>query len=796
MKGLYAWILLIAWPAAVSAQSTAVNGIVTDSLNNPISGVSVMVAGKGRGTSTGPQGYFRLKLVQKGRVELIFTHINYYEKRVTIDTGHSVPLLKITLRGKTKMLEQVEVSGSRMEETRGKVSLTPLSPEVLLTFPSPTQDISKLLLTLPGVSSNNEFSTGYNVRGGNYDENLVYVNNMPVYRPVFIQSGKQEGLSFPNPYLIENLNFYSGGWPSVLGDGLSSAMDIRYKIPDAFGGSLSIGLLGGSVHVQGATGNKKFTYLAGVRYKQTEYLLNTLETKGEYKPRFTDVQSYFHFDLGKNNSENKRSELGVLIAYSRNNYLVEPTSRETTFGTFEQQLRVFMAFDGREQLSNESYQAGLNFTRKFNSRIKSDFTVSAILNYEREYFDIENAYRLCSVDKQTGSDTFDECTVNLGIGRQYFHGRNLLDIALFTVENRNEMLLNERNTLEFGVGYAVQQFDDNMSEYSFTDSAGYSRVIYAMQASNNLRKNIFTFYVQNTSSIGTNQTLTTGVRFNYLDINGQLLISPRLQYAFRPEWKRDIVFKAAAGLYQQPPFYKEMRNAGGDLNTHLKAQSSAHFILGMDMNFKWWQRPFKFTTEVYYKYLWNVVPYDIYNVRIRYFAENTAIAYAAGIDFRISGEFIPGEESWFSLGLLQTKENIEGDDRGFIPRPSDQLVKFNIYFSDHLPINPTYKMFLNLFYASPLPFSPPGNIDERNSFRGKSYQRVDIGFSKMIDFGNKWNSKGALPNSLWIGLEILNLTGHQNVISYFWVQDIYGHSYAVPNTLSTRFFNVRLTFSF
>ncbi len=796
MKGLYLGILLFAFPATVFPQSVTIRGIVTDSLDNPVSGVNVMLAGKGRGTSSGPDGRFRLKIGPKGKAELVFSHINYYKKRVTVDPEKAIPFLKVVLRGKTNILEQLEVSGNRMEKLRSRVSVTSLSPKLLSTFPSATQDISKLLITLPGVSSNNEFSTGYNVRGGNYDENLVYVNDMPVYRPVLVQSGQQEGLSFANPYLIRNLEFYSGGWASDLGDGLSSAMDITYKVPDSFGGSLSIGLLGGSLHAQGTSSNRKITFLVGVRHKQTDYLLNTLETEGEYKPRFTDVQTYFHFDLGKNNTADRYSALGVLLAYSRNNYLVEPTSRESTFGTFEQQLRLFVAFDGRDLLSYDNFQGGLKFTRRFNSRIKSDFTLSAILNYEREFFDIESGYMLCSVDKQTGSDTFDQCVVNLGIGRQYYSGRNLLDAALLTMENRNEIRLNPRNTLEFGGGYALQQFDDSMTEYSFTDSAGYSHVDYAVEAANNLRKNIFTAYLQNTSLFGSNQTLTAGVRLNYLDINGQLLVSPRLQYSIQPVWRRDILFKAAAGLYQQPPFYKEMRDKAGHLNTKLKAQSSAHFILGMDMNFKWWQRPFKFTTEVYYKYLWNVVPYDINNVRIRYFAENSAIAYAMGIDFRISGEFIPGEESWFSLGILQTREDVEGDGRGFIPRPSDQLVKFNIYFSDHLPVNPTYKMFLNLFYASPLPFSPPGNIDQRNSFRGKSYQRVDIGFSKMIDFGNKWNSRAALPNSLWIGLEILNLTGHKNVISYYWVKDVNSNYYAVPNALSARFFNVRLTLSF
>jgi len=797
MKGLCFWILMIlGLPSGVFSQSIIISGVVTDTLQNPVQGVNIAIKGTDFGTSTDAEGLFKLKLGKTVDVELIFTHINFQEKNIKFDPNKQSGILEIHLSSKANLLQQIDIVGDPYESVRTKISFTQLSPKTITTFPASMQDISKLLITLPGVSSNNEFSTGYNVRGGNFDENLVYVNDMPVYRPILVRSGQQEGLSFANPDLIENLDFSSGGWSSRLGDGLSSAMDIRYKVPQSFKGSLSIGLLGGSVHLEGTGNDQKFSYILGGRHKRSEYLLNTLETDGEYKPSYTDVQSYFHFDLGGNQKNGSSTELGLLLAYSRNDYLVEPRSRESTFGTFNQQLRLFVAFDGRDRLSYDSYQGGLKLSHRFNYKVKSDLILSTTKNYEREYFDVESGYRLCSVDSEPGSDTFDQCVINMGIGRQYHYGRNQLDAMLISLENRNEILLNAQNKIEFGVGYTNQQFEDHISEYSFIDSAGFVDVEYVVQSKNSLRKNIFTAYVQNTSNFGGNQTLTAGIRLNYLDMNGQLLISPRMQYAIHPEWKRDILLKAAVGLYQQPPFYKEMRDSSGQLNKELKAQSSIHSMVGMDYNFKWWQRPFKLTAEIYYKYLWNVVPYDIDNVRLRYFAENTAVAYAAGVDLRISGEFIPGEESWFSLGLMQTRENVEGDDRGYIPRPSDQLLKFNIYFSDHLPINPTYKMYLNLFYASPLPFSPPGDIDLRNSFRGKAYQRIDIGFSKMISFGSKWNSKSLLPNTLWVGLEILNLTAHQNVISYYWVSDIHANYYAVPNTLSTRFFNIRLTMTF
>lgn len=795
MKRLLTIFILILFSSVMAqGQGAVLQGLVTDSLQNAITGVNILNSTTQKGTSTDEAGRFSLEIEAGSAVQLILSHVRYRDDTVTVRSEEFENVIKFVLIEESQMLDQIEIGGDRFETTRQQVSTVELNPIEIQSLPTPFQDISKILVTLPGVSSVNEFSTGYSVRGGNYDENLVYVNNMPVYRPFIIRAGQQEGLSFANPDLVTNLEFSSGGWQSKYGDGLASALNVQYKKPTKYSGSLSIGLLGGSAHVEGASKNDRINFIVGARHKRSEYLLNTLETNGEYKPTFTDVQSWVNFDLTKKGKSIKKTELGVLFAYANNNYSVIPESRETTFGTFSQQLRLYVGFIGQERMEYDTYQGGLKLTHWFSSRIRSEFLLSSTRTFEREYFDVESGYRLCNVDTDPGSSTFDKCLVNLGIGTQGISGRNMLDATLTTLENRNSVIINDQNTFEFGLGYTLQNFDDQISDYVFVDSADFVTVEEAVQTTNQLTKNNFHAYVQNTTEIASNQQFTAGLRMQYLDMNKQWLFSPRIQYSISPKWRKDIMVNFAAGLYQQPPFYREMRNSEGNLNTDLKAQSSVHGIFGIDYNFSAWNRPFKITTEVYYKYLWNVVPYDINNVRIRYFAENSAVAYAAGIDFRISGEFIPGEESWFSLGVLSTKEDLEDDTRGYIPRPSDQLINLNIFFQDHLPINPTYKMHLNLFFATGLPFSPPGDLETRNSFRGPVYQRIDIGFSKMIFFNKKGGNNPL--SSLWIRAEILNLTAHQNVISYYWVKDVNGTQYAVPNSLSARFLNLRLTANF
>ncbi len=787
---------LISFTFALAQQKERILvGKILDAEQNPVNNVNIVIEGTGFGTISDADGVYKLEIPDDTLDgNIIFSHIQFKEIKIPISSIDFNDEIFVTqLDESMRVLDQVNITEDKLTNKNENASTFNLSPVELKFMPSPFQDISSILITLPGVSSNNELSTGYSVRGGNYDENLVYVNNIPVYRPQIITSGQQEGLSFINTDLVRGIEFSSGGWEAKYGDGLASTLNIDYKKPSRTGGSLSIGLLGGSAHIEGSSKNDRFTYLVGARHKSSVYLLNTLETKGEYRPKFTDIQTYLNYDISKKGKKNE-TEIGVLFSYARNRYLVRPTSRETTFGTFNNQLRLFVAFDGQEKLTYDTWQGGIRLSHRMTSQWKTHLIVSGTYSREREYYDVEAGYLLCNVDNDPGSGSFNECMSNIGIGTNYYSGRNLLNVRLLNVESRNELIINDKNSMEFGIGYANHDFDDLLNEYEFIDSADYVRITDAVTSENNINYNRIHAYWQNTSYISANQFITYGFRMLYQDFNKQLLISPRVQYSIKPAWAKNTFFRASVGLYKQAPFYREFRNNQGEINEDLKAQSSVHTIIGLDHSFTKWGRPFKFITEIYYKYMWDVNPYDIENVRIRYFADNIAKAYATGIDFRVSGEFIPGDESWFSLGILSTKENLETDNRGYIPRPSDQRVNLGIFFQDHIPNAPTFKVHLRLLYSTGLPFSPPVNPANRNSFRGSEYQRLDIGFSKMIKFGIE--KENPFLKSLWITAEILNLTGNQNTISYYWVQDVNSNYYGVPNSLSQRFFNVRMNLNF
>ncbi len=801
MKAIYFIFLLfpIGLNAFCQTDDLVLNGEVVDKMKLPIQNVSVQVEGMPIGTITDTVGKFSLKINQEYFDKyLILRHIQYEEKKVLLSSlldpiNPQKVFITIELQDSLRILDQVNVTDKKLDDINTPASTFELNPINSKFAPSPFQDISSLLITLPGVTSRNEFSTGYSVRGGNYDENLVYVNNIPVYRPQIVTSGEQEGLSFINTDLVQGIEFSSGGWESKYGDGLASTLNVKYKTPEKFAGSIDISLLGGAAHVEGISKNGRISYLLGSRLKSSTYLLNTLETDGEYRPRFTDVQAYVNYDISKEKEKGK-TEIGVLFSYARNKYLVQPTNRETTFGTFNNQLRLYVAFDGQEKLTYDTWQSGITMSHRISKRWLSHLIFSGTYSREREYYDIESGYLLCNVDNNPSSTGFNKCLTNIGIGTNYYSGRNLLDATLLNIEERNEVIINANNTMEFGFGYSYHDFDDVLNEYEFTDSVDYVTITDAVNSKSQISYSRIQAYWQNTTSINSNQSLTYGIRGLFQDFNNDLLISPRIQYSLRPMQLRNTYLRASVGLYQQPPLYREFRNNEGELNDQVKAQSSMHSIVGMDVGFSKWGRPFKFTTEMYYKYLWNVNPYDIENVRIRYYAENIAKAYAAGIDFRLSGEFIPGQESWFSLGLLSTKEDIKTDNRGYIPRPTDQMVNFGIFFQDHIPNNPSFQVHLRLLFSTGLPFSPPNNPEYRNSFRGSDYQRVDIGFSKIFTFDLQ--NKNSFFKSLWLSAEILNLTGHQNTISYYWVNDVNNNFYAVPNSLSQRFFNLRVSLKF
>ncbi|CAN5160450.1 TonB-dependent receptor [soil metagenome] len=770
-----------------------VQGKVTDETGIPIADVSVTVEGTPIGTITKPDGSFRIPVHELTNVILKFHHLEFRDIFLQIRGGLTEEI-EVVMERDTRLLEQVEVIGAKEANVREQVSIMRIDPKTARFLPTPFYEFNKILATMPGVTANNELSATYSVRGGNFDENLVYVNDIPIYRPFLIRAGQQEGLSFVNPDLVNEIEFSSGGWQPKYGDKLSSALNIYYRKPQKTAGSISAGLLGGSVHLETASKNKKISYLVGARHKSAQYLLNTLETKGEYLPRFTDLQSYINFDLSGKNKEPATTELGMLFSYARNRYLVRPQNRETTFGTIDRVLRLYVAFDGSEVMNYDSYQGGIKLSHVFNRKLRSFLIASGLITSETEYLDIEGGYRLCDVNNNPGSSGFNECLSIRGIGTNYTYARNKLQAKIFNVEKRSVWDINFRHRIEFGAGASQEGIDDRIREYTFIDSADYVHINGRLQTDININTYRLTSFLQHSILLPLNQTLTYGLRFNYWSFNNQFLVSPRLQYSIQPNWDRNIVFRAALGLYQQPPFYRELRDFEGRINHDLKAQSSVHAILGMDYDFMMWGRSFKLFTEGYYKYLYNVIPYDIDNVRIRYHANNEAVAYATGIDFRLSGEFIPGAESWFSLGLLTTREDLLNDDQGFIRRPSDQRINLGIFFQDHIPNDPTIRMNLNLLFGSGLPFGPPNNIVLRNSFRGRPYKRVDIGFSKLIPYGPP--RENSLLNTLWIGAEILNLLGTNNPISYTWIRDINDYQFGIPNSLSARFFNLKLITNF
>lgn len=780
MKNTFLLIFILASLKGYS--QITLQGKVIDQNEEPVEGANIQLQAFNLGTSSDQAGIFYLVLPDRDQWSFKITHINYYPIDTVLNLSNVAAGPVFQLKQSTTTLSQVEIFGSQNEQVEVQPSTIKLDPITAKTIPTPFGEFNRILATLPGVVSNNELSSAYQVRGGNFDENLVYVNDIPVYRPFLIRAGQQEGLSFVNPDLVSAIEFSSGGWQAKYGDKLSSNLLIDYKKPESFAGSATLGLLGGALHLEGASSNKKLNYLLGVRHKRSQYLLNTLETAGEYLPQFTDLQSFINYRISD------QSELGVLMAYASNRYLVVPENRETTFGNLREGfLRLFVAFAGREVLEYDTYQGGFKFSHSFSKKFKSHLISSVMTTREREYQDLEGGYRLCDVNKEVGSADFDRCLTIRGIGTDFTYSRNRLNATVINTEVRNELKLKENNHLEFGFGTFHQQIDDVFQEYSFLDSADFVNVDYQVNETNEVNGTQLFGYLQDKMVFDSAHHINLGIRLNYFTINDQVLFSPRLQYAFFPHWRRETAFKLSLGYYQQPPFYREFRNYQGQLNLDLLAQSSVHFIAGMQHNLEFWNRPFNFSGEIYYKHLYNIVPYDIDNVRIRYLAENNANGYATGLDFRLSGEFVPGTQSWFSLSLLSTREDVAGDGQGYIRRPSDQNINLGIYFEDYLPNDPTTRMNLSLLLGSGLPFGPPDDIRNRSAFNGEIYRRVDLGLSKLIKLENLLGENG----NLWIGAEILNLLGADNVISYTWVKDFNNLQYAVPNSLSARFLNIR-----
>ena len=799
------------------AQNATIKGIILDKNNQPIEKVNVKT--DNNGTATNTNGFYIITIPANKEITIEFTHLSHKKVVSTFNlkNGESFefnPVMSTSI----EQIATVIVSGDRRKEVEGIITL---KSEVIRKIPGANAGVENLLLTLPGVSNNNELSTQYSVRGGNYDENLVYVNGIEVYRPFLVRSGQQEGLSFVNTNLVQNVDFSSGGFQAKYGDKLSSVLDITYKNPYQFEVNADLSLLGGSLSVENLSKDSKFSSIVGLRYRDNSLLVNAKETETNFKPTFADAQAYFTYKFSN------KFYLSFLGSASINKYNFEPQTRQTNFGTLSDPVALLVFYDGQEKDRYQTLFGAFKGSYFVNDDLTLHLIASTYHTTEEEYFDILAQYRLGEVNSNIGDENLGEVEFSQGIGSQLNHGRNDLDALITNIEHKGDFKVND-NRFEWSVKYTNEDIRDRLIEWEVIDSAGFSvrpprtfpndqpyesfsgplEPFQNVRSTNNTQINRLQAYGQwsKRSTIGTSDVwYNAGVRAHSWSVSGdgisssnQTVFSPRAQFAIKPYWEKDMLFRVAAGMYYQPPFYRELRDANGVIQPNVKAQKSFHLVLGNDYSFKMWDRPFKLTSEVYYKNLSNVNPYTLENVRIRYRANNSAKAYAYGLDMRLNGEFVPGTESWFSFGYLKTEENI--NNRGYISRPTDQRLKFAALFQDYVPNMPNLKMYLNLVFNTGLPGGSPSYADPYEfQNRLPSYKRADLGLQYvLVDSEKTFNTGWKKPfKALSFGFEIFNIFDVQNSITNTWVRDVSSkRQIAIPNYLTPRVFNVRTTMKF
>jgi len=814
MRKIILTYLLLLIVSAIKAQT--IEGIITDINNNFLSSVNISIINKSNGVTSDISGKYKIYTEANRSHVIAFSFIGYQTEKIRI------PMLKkgqnytlnIILQESNIILKDIIVKDQKSR----KSNLSRIKTKHVEVIPGSNGGIESILKTLPGVSSANELSSQYSVRGGNFDENLVYVNGIEVYRPFLIHSGQQEGLSFVNPDLVGSILFSAGGFAAKYGDKMSSVLDIKYKKPKSSNGSVNLSLLGGSAHFEGINNNKRLSYLFGIRHKSNQYLLNSLDTEAEYKPRFSDLQTYLNYKLDTD------WDISFLANISKNEYNMIPQNRDTDFGTFNEALRLTIYFEGQEVDRYETYFGALSTKYNPNTHLQLQLTTSAFQTFEQENFDILGEYWLYQLDNNLGSDNFGDIAFDRGVGKYINHARNSLEARVINFSHKGNF--NNNNTIiDWGIQFQQEDIDDRIHEWSLIDSAGFilphPTDSIGLPSNNNQQVNINELlktninisssrqsgYIQYSKDMN-NLSLNAGTRSSYWSYNEELLVSPRISLAYAPNWQKDVVFRLASGIYYQSPFYKELRYPNGELNENISSQKSIHYVLGSDYLFYKWGRPFKWITEVYYKKLDNLIPYKVDNVRIQYLAENNSNGYATGIDLKINGEFVSGVESWASLSIMKTEEDIIGDtyidqdgnnvEVGYIPRPTDQRVNFSLFFQDYIPNNLNYKMHLNMIYGSGLPFGPPKSEKYEDVLRIPDYRRVDIGFSAILKSENKKSKIKFLNviNSAWISAEVFNLLDINNTVSYLWVTDVGGRQYAVPNYLTRRQLNLKLILRF
>lgn len=817
---LFSFLFFILSIKSFSQNTTAkVAGIVLDENNKPIESVNVSYLSKS--SITDKNGFYTITVPANQKVVLVFTHVSLKNITATLQLKPNEEFeYHVVMSDKAEQLSDVVITSSR----RRVQGITSIEPEVIRKNPSAMPGIESVLKVLPGVNSNSELSSQYSVRGGNYDENLVYVNEIEVYRPFLVRSGQQEGLSFTNTDMVQNVDFSAGGFQAKFGDKLSSVLDITYRQPKKFALAAEASFLGGSITADLVSKNKKWSNITGVRYRDNSLLVNSQETQTNYRPTFMDVQSIVNF------KPNDKWNFSFLGNASRNVYNYQPLTRQTNFGTIDEPIALQVFYEGQE---NDKYETLFGaFKTVFNANDDNIFKfISSVYHTkEQEYFDIFAAYFLGDVDTNIGSETLGEVTFSQGIGTQLNHARNDLDALIVNAEVKGTHFVNnKKHQIDWGFKYTRENIRDRIVEWEVIDSAGFSinppnlnfagndqpynpyigpLVPYQnVRATNFIDINRLSGYAQWSfkDQIGsTDYWFNFGVRAHHWKVTGdnisnsknQTTFSPRAQLTLKPNWEKDMLFKFAVGYYHQPPFYRELRDMDGVVNPNVKAQQSIHFVASNDYNFKMNNRPFKLVTELYYKSMTDVNTYTLENVRIRYRANNDATAYAQGLDMRLNGEFVPGTESWLSFGYMKTEENQNG--RGNIARPTDQRLKFGILFQDYMPNMPSMKLYMNLVYNTGLPGGSPSYADVYTyQSRLRDYRRADIGFSYVLTEKNTERPDGHWLKrfeDLSLGFEIFNIFNNQNAITNTWVRDAYTkNQYGIPNYMTTRVFNLKLS---
>lgn len=811
--------ILIGLTKPIIAQTATIRGVILNENNEPVENTNII--SRTITTQSNKNGFYKLIIPSNQKTTIQFTHISNKKVEITIQLKDGEDYeFNPKMATNIEQIGEVVIHIGKRKEVEGIQSF---SPKEIRRIPGANAGVENILKSLPGVNSNNELSTQYAVRGGNYDENLVYVDEIEIYRPFLIRSGQQEGLSFINSNLIQNVDFSAGGFQAKYGDKLSSVLDITYKKPVAFGVNIDLSLLGGSAAIETISRNNKFSTITGLRYRDNSLLVNSKQTETNFNPIFADIQTYLTYKFSS------KFQLNFLGNISINDYNYKPFTRQTNFGTITNPIALVVFYQGQEKDKYTTTFGAFKANYFLNNNVTLKLISSAYHTTEEEHFDILAQYGLGDVNSDIGDENLGQVEFVQGIGSQLTHARNDLDALIFNLEHKG--VFNKNNhVIEWGLKFTHEDIRDRLREYEVIDSVGFSirpplpefqndqpyspfegslEPFTSNSAINFVNINRFSGYAQwSRKTIWKNNEvwMNAGIRAHQWNVSGKqienkshVVVSPRAQFALKPNWKKDIIFRLAGGIYHQPPFYRELRDSIGLVHPEVKAQKSIHLVAGNDFSFKLWDRPFKLITEAYYKHLSNVNSYTLENVRIRYRAKNNAEAYAYGFDMRLNGEFVPGTESWISFGYLKTEENIE--NKGYISRPTDQRLKFAVLFQDYIPNIPSIKLQLNLVYNTGLPGGSP-NYADPYQFQTKlrDYKRADVGVIYVIKDQNNQSFKGKWLNKfqdLSIGFEIFNIFDVQNSITNTWVRDTYTkRQFGIPNFMTGRVFNVKLGMRF